>query len=72
MIVTDDFSFQILNDDCNDSLAAGYAATFFSEEGIDVIFGPVCNSGRNILNSLSKICCYYSSGDRGIHWEVLR
>ena len=39
------FSFKIFNDDCNDSLAAGYAATLFTENNIDVIFGPVCNSG---------------------------
>ena len=45
--------FQIFNDDCDNSLASGYAATLFTERDVDVIFGPVCNSGKLFCISLT-------------------
>ncbi|KAE9553861.1 hypothetical protein FO519_002949, partial [Halicephalobus sp. NKZ332] len=51
------FTFKIFNDECDESLAAGYVATLLEEDGVDVIFGPVCNAAAKVVGSIGN---YYN------------
>uniref|UniRef100_A0AC34RBB1 Receptor ligand binding region domain-containing protein n=1 Tax=Panagrolaimus sp. JU765 TaxID=591449 RepID=A0AC34RBB1_9BILA len=45
------FSFKIYNDECKESLAAGFTGIMFQEDQVDVVLGPACDSVASIVAS---------------------